>query len=117
MNQPPNSGMNVPPGYGQTPPGYGPPPGAPQSYPQSGPVPASGSYMPPPQGRTGFTRQIFNPAMYRQPGSGSWAAASLILSLVSMIFCLGLIAPLPLLIGLVGLVGNKRAKGLAFVEL
>lgn len=119
MNQPPNSGMNVPPGYGQTPPGYGQPQGypqgAPQSYPQSGPVPASGSYMPPPQGRTGFTRQIFNPAMYRQPGSGSWAAASLILSLVSMVFCLGLIAPLPLLIGLVGLVGNKRAKGLAFV--
>ncbi|MCA8937222.1 MAG: hypothetical protein KDB68_13570 [Planctomycetes bacterium] len=111
MNQPPNSGMNTPPGYGapQQPPGYGP-----QGHPQSGPIPNSGSYQPPP-GRSGFTRQMFNPASYRQAGSGSWAAASLILSLISMVLCLGLIAPLPLILGLVGMVGNKRGKGLAFV--
>ncbi|MCA8915161.1 MAG: hypothetical protein KDB90_07100 [Planctomycetes bacterium] len=110
MNQPPNSGMNTPPGYGQTPPGYGPPP-------QSGPVPNSGSYQPPPQGRTGFTRQIFNPAMYRQPGSGSWAAASLILAIIGWVTlgCLGWLTwPLGLLFGLIGLVGTKRAKGMSF---
>jgi hypothetical protein len=127
MNEPPNSGTNQPPGYGQTPPGYGQPPQGygqppqgyaqpqyqhPQSYAQ--PVPNSGSYAPPPQGRTGFTRQMFNPATYRQPGSGSWAASSLILSLVSLVLCLGLIAPLPMILGLVGMVGNKRAKGMAF---
>ena len=39
MNQPPNSGMNTPPGYGapQQPPGYGQPQ-------PSGPIPNSGSY-------------------------------------------------------------------------
>lgn len=110
MNQPPNSGMNTPPGYGapQQPPGYGAPPG--------GPVPHSGSYPPPP-GRSGFTRQIFNPAMYKQPGSGSWAAASLILAIIGWVTfgCLGIITwPLGLLFGLIGMVGNKRAKGLSF---
>lgn len=112
MNQPPNSGMNTPPGYGapQQPPGYGQPHGYQQD---SGPLPDSGSYHPQPQ-RTGFTRQIFNPAMYRQAGSGSWAASSLILSLVSAILCMGLISPIPMVLGLVGMVGNKRAKGMAF---
>ncbi|MBX3458437.1 MAG: hypothetical protein KF696_00565 [Planctomycetes bacterium] len=123
MNQPPNqspSGMNVPPGYG-------PPPGYP---PQSGPMPQSGSYPPPPQsgvhgnpygpppiqhhpGFRGMTRQIFNPASYRQTGSGSWAASSLIISLVSFIFC-GFLSPISLVLGMVGLVGNKRAKGMSF---
>jgi hypothetical protein len=123
MNQPPNSGMNPPPGYDQPPPGYGQPPqgyGQPQGYqqPQSygQPMPNSGSYMPPQQPqRTGFTRQIFNPATYKQPGSGSWAAASLILAIVGWVLCLGFITwPLALLFGLVGLVGNKRAKGMSF---
>ncbi|MBZ0137320.1 MAG: hypothetical protein K8I27_13220 [Planctomycetes bacterium] len=107
MNQPPNSGTNTPPGYGP-PPGYG--------QPQSG-VPHSGSYQPPPQGRTGFTRQIFNPATYRQPGSGSWAAASLILAIIGWVTfgCLGIITwPLGLLFGLIGMIGNKRGKGLSF---
>ena len=107
MNQPPNSGMN-------TPPGYGPPPGQPQ---QSGAVPHSGSYPPQRQGRTGFTRQIFNPAMYKQPGSGSWAAASLILAIIGWVTlgCLGFITwPLGVLFGLIGMVGNKRGKGLSF---
>lgn len=139
MNQPPNqSGSNVPPGYGapQQPAGYGPPPsnpGYPPQYPQGpGPVPHSGSYAPPPQGHPqqayappqsypqqqhgfrGMTRQMFNPATYRQQGSGSWAAASLILSLVSAFLCLGFISPLPMLLGLIGMIGNKRAKGMAF---
>lgn len=123
MNQPPNSGMNQPPGYGvpQQPQGYGPPP-------QSGPVPQSGSYGPPPShgygpppstyqqphGMRGMTRQMFNPASYRQVGSGSWAAASLILSLVSAFLCFGLISPIPMVLGLVGMIGQKRAKGMAF---
>jgi len=133
MNQPPNpSGSNIPPGYGQpqSPPGYGAPqgaPGYPPQYGQQGPVPNSGSYQPPPQpqyappqsypqqqGFRGMTRQIFNPASYRQQGSGSWAAASLIISLVSFFLCLGLIAPLSMIFGLVGMIGAKRAKGMAF---
>lgn len=128
MNQPPN----IPPGYGtpQQPAGYGPPPGNPGYPPQyqqgPGPVPHSGSYAPPPQqqqyappqsypqqGFRGMTRQMFNPASYRQSGSGSWAAASLIISLVSILFC-GLLSPFSLLFGLIGMVGNKRAKGMAF---
>lgn len=130
MNQLPN----IPPGYGapQQPAGYGPPPGHPGYPPQQGPVPHSGSYPPGPQpgyapppqsypqqgyqqphGIRGMTRQIFNPASYRQQGSGSWAAASLIISLVSILFC-GLFSPLSLIFGLVGMIGNKRAKGMAF---
>lgn len=110
MNQPPNSGMNTPPGYGapQQPQGYG--------QPQQSAVPHSGSY-PPPAGRTGFTRQIFNPAMYKQPGSGSWAAASLILAIIGWVTlgCLGVITwPLGLVFGLIGMIGNKRGKGLSF---
>lgn len=107
-NQHPNSGMQTPPGYGapqQPPPGYGAPG-------HSGPVPNSGSY-PPPQSFRGATRQIFNPRAYKQPGSASWGAASLIISLVSILFC-GLLSPLSLLLGLIGLVGKKRAKGAAF---
>lgn len=112
MNQPPNSGMNTPPGYGapQQPPGYGQPQ-------QASAVPNSGSYQPPPQGRTGFTRQIFNPAMYKQPGSGSWAAASLTLAIIGWVTlgCLGVITwPLGVLFGLIGMIGNKRGKGLSF---
>ncbi len=119
MNQPPNdphAGMN-------TPSGYGPPPGYP---PQSAPMPQSGSYQPQPgygpppmqhypqaHGIRGMTRQMFNPAAYRQSGSGSWAASSLIISLVSFLFC-GFLSPISLILGMVGLVGNKRAKGMAF---
>jgi hypothetical protein len=58
------------------------------------------------------TRMMFNPASYRESGTGSYAAASLILSIVSIFTC-GLLSPIPLLLGLVGLIGNKRAKGLA----
>jgi hypothetical protein len=96
------------------PPGYGPPP---QGHPQQGPVPHQpppGGYPPPPpQGMRGMTRQMFNPASYRQTGSGSWAASSLIISIVSIFMC-GLLAPLSLILGMVGMVGKKRAKGLAF---
>ncbi|MEE9311335.1 MAG: hypothetical protein V3V10_02875 [Planctomycetota bacterium] len=94
----------------QQPPGYG------QPYPpqnQQQQVPNSAIY-PAPQGFRGATRQIFNPASYKQPGSGSWAAASLIVSLVSMFLCLGLLSPISLILGFVGLFGNKRGKGLAF---
>jgi hypothetical protein len=108
MNQPPSSGMNTPQGYGP-PPAHGQPPSA--------PLPASGSYHPQHPQRTGFTRQIFNPAMYKQPGSGSWAAASLILAIIGWVTlgCLGIFTwPLGLLFGLIGMVGNKRAKGLSF---
>ncbi|MBK9973956.1 MAG: hypothetical protein IPP14_04195 [Planctomycetes bacterium] len=134
MNQPPNpSGSNIPPGYGQpqSPPGYGAPqgaPGYPPQYGQQGPVPNSGSYQPPPpqqyappqsypqqQGFRGMTRQMFNPASYRQQGSGSYAAASFILALVGWFLCLGpLTWPISVLLGLVGLIGTKRAKGLSF---
>jgi len=102
--------MNTPPGYGapQQPPGYGQPQ-------PSGPIPNSGSYQPPPHQRTGFTRQIFNPAMYKQPGSGSWAAASLALAIIGWVLCLGPITwPLSIIFGLVGMIGNKRGKGLSF---
>lgn len=134
MNQPPNNmGSNIPAGYGPPPgygpqqgqPGYGAPPSGPGFQQPTGPMPQSGSYAPPPphsgyaqpypqQGFRGMTRQMFNPASYRQQGSGSWAAASLILSLVSFFLCLGLISPLPMLFGLIGMIGNKRAKGMAF---
>jgi len=138
MNQPPN----IPPGYGapQQPAGYGPPPGNPgypPQYPHQGPVPNSGSYSPPPQGHPqqayappqsypqqgyqqphgirGMTRQMFNPASYRQQGSGSYAAASFILALVGWFLCLGpLTWPISVLLGLIGLIGTKRAKGLSF---
>lgn len=135
MNQPPN----VPPGYGapQQPAGYGPPPSHPGFTPPPGPVPHSGSYAPPPQGHPqqayappqsypqqgyqqphgirGMTRQMFNPASYRQQGSGSYAAASFILALVGWFLCLGpLTWPISVLLGLIGLVGTKRAKGLSF---
>lgn len=118
--------MNQPPNHPNTPSGYGPPPGYP---PQSGPMPQSGSYPPPPSGMhgnpygpppiqhhpgmRGMTRQMFNPASYRQAGSGSWAASSLIISLVSFLFC-GFLSPISLILGMVGLVGNKRAKGMSF---
>ncbi|MHC4840252.1 MAG: DUF4190 domain-containing protein, partial [Planctomycetota bacterium] len=102
MNQPPNT----PPGYGQP---Y--PPQQPQQ--QQSAVPHSASY-PAQQGFRGATRQIFNPASYKQPGSGSWAASSLIISLVSMFICLGLLSPISLILGFIGLFGNKRGKGLAF---
>jgi hypothetical protein len=95
------------------PPGYGPPP---QGHPQQGPAPHQpppGGGYPPPQGVRGMTRQMFNPASYRQTGSGSWAASSLIISIVSIFMC-GLLAPLSLVLGMVGMVGKKRAKGLAF---
>ncbi|MCC6573337.1 MAG: hypothetical protein IT462_06040 [Planctomycetes bacterium] len=121
MNQPPGYN-NPPPGYppqpqpGQTPPppqpGYGyPPPG-------SGPMPASQSYYPPPpqQGHRprGFTRQIFNPAAYRAPDTSAWGVASLVLSLVSLVVSCGLLSPISLLLGLIGLIGRKSGKGLAF---
>lgn len=100
MNQP-----STPPGYGQAP-GYGGPP------PQS-----SGAYPSQPQGVRGMTRQVFNPATYKKPGSASWAAASFILALVGWLTlgCLGILTwPLGLLFGLIGMFGNKRAKGLSF---
>jgi hypothetical protein len=80
-----------------TPSGYGPPPT--------------------PQGVRGFTRQIFHPSAYRQQGSGAWAAASLILAIIGWVTlgCLGILTwPLGLLFGLIGMVGNKRAKRLSF---
>jgi hypothetical protein len=123
MNQPPNT----PPGYGppNTPPGYGQGPGQqhPGQQPASGPMPHSGSAHPHPphsgsyhnpQNFRGMTRQMFNPASYRQNASGSWAASSLIMSIVSFFFCLGMLAPISLVLGLVGMIGKKRAKGLAF---
>ncbi len=104
MNQPPN--MNQPSGYGP-PTGAGQP--VQQPYPQA--------YPQPPHGVRGFTRQIFHPSAYRQQGSGAWAAASLTLAIIGWVTlgCLGIITwPLGLLFGLIGMVGNKRAKGLSF---
>ncbi|MDC1142917.1 hypothetical protein OAU50_07470 [Planctomycetota bacterium] len=105
MNQPPNT----PPGYNQQ---YPPqqPPQQPQGHSN---VPHSASY-PAQHGFRGATRQMFNPASYKQPGSGSWAASSLIISLVSLVICLGLLSPISLILGFIGLFGNKRGKGLAF---
>src|SRR5688572_19806681 len=101
--------MNVPPGYNQqpnVPQGYGAPGGytPPSGY---GPVPQSGSYMPhPPQhGFRGATRQFFNPAAYRQPGTGAYGTASLIVSLVSLFLFCGLLSPISLVLGFVGLIG------------
>ncbi|MCF6229081.1 MAG: hypothetical protein L3J82_10590, partial [Planctomycetes bacterium] len=105
MTQP----LNQPPGYGQ------PQQPAQPQHPQSH-VPHSASY-PAPQGFRGATRQIFNPASYKQPGSGSYAAASLILALIGWLTlgCLGVITwPLGMILGFIGLIGNKRGKGLSF---
>jgi len=111
MNTPPgyNQQPNVPQGYGQ-PQGYPPP----QGYQQ--PMPQSHSYMPPPQHPHGFrgaTRQFFNPATYRQPGTGAFGTASLILSLVSIVLMCGLLSPISLVLGFVGLIGQKTHKGAA----
>lgn len=99
------------------PPGYGQPQQPAQPYPQPhSQMPHSANY-PAPQGFRGATRQIFNPASYKQPGSGSWAAASLILAIIGWVTfgCLGIITwPLGLIFGFLGLLGNKRGKGLAF---
>lgn len=102
--------LNTPPGYGQ------PQQPHPQQHQQQHPVPHSASY-PAPQGFRGATRQIFNPASYKQPGSGSYAAASLILALIGWLTlgCLGVITwPLGMILGFIGLIGNKRGKGLSF---
>lgn len=115
--------MQVPPGYNQQPsppPGYGTPQ---QGYPPQGgyaqpqgytAMPQSGPYMPPPQphGFRGATRMMFNPAAYRQPGTGAFGTSSLILSIVSIIFC-GLLSPISLALGFVGLIGKKTHKGAA----
>lgn len=112
--------MNVPPGYNQqpqTPPGYGgAPPGyaQPGSYVPPGAVPPSASYMPPPQphGFRGATRMMFNPAAYRQPGTGAFGTSSLIVSIVSIFLC-GILSPISLVLGFVGLIGQKSHKGAA----
>ncbi len=109
--------MNVPPGYNQqpnVPPNYGPPQGGyaqPQGYTA---MPQSGPYMPPPppHGFRGATRQFFNPAAYRQPGTGAFGTSSLILSIVSIFLC-GILSPISLLLGFAGLIGKKTHKGAA----
>ncbi|MCC6148882.1 MAG: hypothetical protein IT461_01410 [Planctomycetes bacterium] len=115
--------MNVPPGYNQqpnVPPGYGAPG---QSYPPQGQysppqgysaMPQSGPYMPPPppHGFRGATRMMFNPASYRQPGTGAFGTSSLIISIVSIFLC-GILSPISLLLGFAGLIGKKTHKGAA----
>ncbi len=103
MNDPHSGGMNTPPGYDTPPSGSG-------SYPQQG-------YYQQPQSFRGATRQMFNPAAYKQPGSASWGAASLILSIVGWVTCLcgPVLFPISLILGLVGMIGRKRAKVAAFI--
>ncbi|CAG0987291.1 hypothetical protein PLCT2_02260 [Planctomycetaceae bacterium] len=116
--------MNVPPGYNQqpnVPPGYGAPQ---QGYPPQGQysppqgytaMPQSGPYMPPPpppHGFRGATRMMFNPASYRQPGTGAFGTSSLIISIVSIFLC-GILSPISLLLGFAGLIGKKTHKGAA----
>lgn len=116
--------MNVPPGYNQqpnVPPGYGAPQ---QGYPPQGQysppqgytaMPQSGPYMPPPpppHGFRGATRMMFNPAAYRQPGTGAFGTSSLIISIVSIFLC-GILSPISLLLGFAGLIGKKTHKGAA----
>lgn len=111
--------MQVPPGYNQqpnVPPSYGPPQGGyaqPQGYTA---MPQSGPYMPPPpppHGFRGATRMMFNPASYRQPGTGAFGTSSLIISIVSLIFLCGILSPISLLLGFAGLIGKKTHKGAA----
>jgi hypothetical protein len=97
------------------PPNYGPPQGGyaqPQGYTA---MPQSGPYMPPPaqQGFRGATRMMFNPAAYRQAGTGAFGTSSLIISIVSLIFLCGILSPLSLLLGFAGLIGKKTHKGAA----